>query len=158
MKLYLVQHAEAKQEDPDRPLSDKGQADIRKVAAYVAANTSPQVSRIIHSGKTRARQTAEILAEVLSPFEGIGTSPDLAPLAAPSIWAGQLTDTESDMMLVGHLPHMSKLAALLITQNQAQTVVNFQMGGVVCLARDEAGAWAVQWMVTPDIVNHEFHE
>jgi len=154
MKLYLVQHAEAKskQEDPDRPLSDKGLADIRKVAAYVAANASPHVSQIIHSGKTRAKQTAEVLAKALSPSERVDTSPDLAPLAEPSIWTGQLADAQSDMMLVGHLPHMSKLAALLITQDQEQKVVNFQMGGVVCLARDEAGDWSLQWMVTPEIV------
>ena len=154
MKLYLVQHAEAKpkQEDPDRPLSNKGQADIRKVAAYVAAHAPMQINRITNSGKTRAQQTALVLADALSPAEGMSESADLAPLSDPSIWADQLAEFNSEIMLVGHLPHLSKLAALLICQDSEKKVVNFQMGGVVCLDRDEAGDWSVQWMVTPEIV------
>ena len=154
MKLYLVQHAEArsKQEDPERPLSDKGQADIQKVAAYVAAHSSGPVDQIIHSGKTRAKQTAEVLATALSPIEGVGESPDLAPLAEPDIWASRLFDEQKTLMLVGHLPHLSKLAALLVCQEQEKQVVRFQMAGVVCLVQDEAGDWSLDWIVTPEIV------
>lgn len=154
MNLYLVQHAEAKSkvEDPERPLSEQGQADIRKVAAYVAAWAPLQVSHIIHSGKTRAQQTAEVLAQALSPSEGVTVSADLPPLAEPTIWAGRLTDIQTDVMLVGHLPHLSKLAALLLCQNENKKIVDFQMGGIVCLGRDEAGDWSVRWMVTPQIV------
>jgi len=70
MNLYLVQHAEAKrkEEDPERPLSEKGRVDIRKVAVYIAGHINIKVSAIIHSGKTRARQTAEALAEYLRKY------------------------------------------------------------------------------------------
>ena len=39
MNLYLVQHAEAKpkQEDPGRPLTDKGYADIEKTAKLLSS-------------------------------------------------------------------------------------------------------------------------
>ena len=154
MYLYLVQHAEAKskQEDPERPLSEQGYANIRKVAAFVAQNAALQVGQIIHSGKTRARQTAEVLAEALSPAQGMGTSSDLAPLAEPSIWAGQLANVQSATMLVGHLPHLSKLATLLVCQDENKTVVKFQNAGVVCLQRGDAGVWSVQWVIIPEIV------
>ena len=84
MNLYLVQHAEArpKKEDPKRPLSEKGRADIQKVAAYAARHTSIELGQINHSGKTRARQTAEALAEFLQPAEGVSQVADLAPLWA----------------------------------------------------------------------------
>jgi phosphohistidine phosphatase len=154
MHLYLVQHAEAKskQEDPKRPLSEKGQADIGKVAAYLAARKAVSVDTIVHSGKTRAQQTASILAKALPPSNSVTESSDLAPMADPSIWTGKLSSMESGLMLVGHLPHLSKLAALLICRDEENQVVNFQMGGVVCLSRDQAGGWSVQWMITPDIV------
>jgi len=154
MNLYLVQHAEAmlKEENPDRPLSEKGRADIQKVAGFVARNADILVRQINHSGKTRARQTAEVLAEALEPTEGISDVPDLAPLDDPAVWVSYLADTTRNLMLVGHLPHLSKLAALLLCRDEARTVVEFQMGGVVCLGRDEGGDWSLRWMVTPEII------
>lgn len=153
MRLYLVQHAEARPEgeDPRRPLSDKGRADIRKVAAFLAEHKAVEVSHILHSGKLRAGQTAETLAEHLHP--GTVTATDgLNPLDDPAIWAGHLAETDEDLMLVGHLPHMSRLAALLLVGDADQPVVQFQMGGVVCLGRDEEGRWSLHWMVVPEIL------
>lgn len=154
MKLYLIQHAKAKskEEDPDRPLSDQGQADIRKVAAYVAQNAPMQVRRIFHSGKTRARQTAEALAEALHSAGEIGATSDLKAMADPSDWAKRLAETDQETMLVGHKPYMPKLAGLLLCQDEEKEVVDFQKGGVVCLGRDSDNQWAVQWIVTPEIV------
>lgn len=154
MKLYLVQHAQAKskQEDPERPLSEQGQHDIRKVAAFVAKHGDVRVRQINHSGKTRAKQTAEVLAGTLHPLEGIAQATELEPMAEPSAWATRLASMDEDVMLVGHLPHLSKLAARLVCQNELQKVIDFQMGGVVCLFRDKPGVWSVRWLVTPEIV------
>jgi len=155
MNLYLVQHAEAKreEEDPRRPLSDRGWTDIRKVATFVAPRGGIQVRRILHSGKTRARQTAEVLAQYLRPAEGIQETDALEPLANPSTWAQRLAEATEDTMLVGHLPHLSKLASLLLCQDETKRIVDFQMGGIVCLSRDEAGSWFVRWMVIPQILD-----
>ncbi len=153
--LYLVQHAEAKskQEDPDRSLSVKGQADITKVAAYIATLPLLQPpAQIIHSGKTRAQQTAEILAETLAPPNGVEISADLAPMAEVTLWAKRLNPLPEDVMLVGHLPHLSKLAALLLCYNEQKQVINFQNGGVVCLHKNDEGAWLAQWIITPNTI------
>ncbi len=154
MYAYLVQHAAAKpkQEDAQRSLSDKGQADIDKVATYLAKHASVRVGQVVHSGKTRARQTAEILAAALHPARGVSEAPDLAPLDDPARWAERLSTAGEAIMLVGHLPHLSKLAALLICQDDTKKPVDFQNGGVVFLAREETGNWAVRWIVIPDIV------
>lgn len=154
MKVYLVQHAEAKskEEDPDRPLSDRGRAEIRTVAAYVAEHADIEVNQIYHSGKTRARQTAEVLAAALHSADGIDQVDDLSPLAEPSVWAARLAGMTDDAMLVGHLPHLSKLAGLLLCQDETNGVVAFHMGRIVCLSRAESGDWSVRWMVTPEIV------
>ena len=63
MRLYLVQHGEAlpKQVDPERPLSERGRSDVARVADFLKG-AGIRVTRVAHSGKTRARQTAELLA------------------------------------------------------------------------------------------------
>ncbi len=154
MNLYLVQHAEAKSkdEDPDRPLTDKGQADIQKVAGYVAGHASLHVGQILHSGKTRARQTAEVLANALKGSGKVSQDEDLGATDEPSIWANRLSDLSEDVMLVGHMPHLSKLAALLVCGDEEKQAVDFQNGGIVCLSQKE-DSWAVQWIVTPQIVS-----
>ena len=51
MKLYLVQHGEAKKEaeDSSRPLTDKGKADAEKVA-NAARKLGTRPSFVFHSG------------------------------------------------------------------------------------------------------------
>ncbi len=154
VNLYLVQHGEPKreEEDPDRPLSEKGWSEIRKVTAFIAETANILVSTIFHSGKTRARQTAEALAEYLNPREGVKEAEGLKPLDDPSIWAERFAESNEDVILVGHLPHLSKLSAHLVCQDENEEIVDFQMGGIVCLKRDESGAWSVSWMVIPQII------
>ena len=70
MKLYLVRHGEAKdeREDPERHLTEKGLRDVKRLAAYVVSeHMNIKVDRIVHSGKTRALETAEVMAEYLHP-------------------------------------------------------------------------------------------
>lgn len=153
MLLYLVQHAEAKreEEDPSRPLSEKGLADIKKISAYVE-KLNLRAARIFHSGKTRALQTAEILAQHLKPEKGISQTDGLAPLDDPQIWFERLFRITDDIMLVGHLPHLGKLASLLLSGDAQKDIVTFKMAGIVCLMRNENGEWSLQWMITPELV------
>jgi len=60
MDIYIVQHAQSKpsEQDPTRPLSEEGLSNIERVAAH-AARFRLSVDHIYHSGKLRAKQTAE---------------------------------------------------------------------------------------------------
>ena len=155
MRLYLVQHAEAKskEEDPSRPLSVKGWNTIRKVAQFAEQYLSIEVEEIVHSGKLRASQTGAELAEHLKPAKGLTISADLEPLADPMIWKDRLSNTTHDIMLVGHLPHLSRLSGLLLTKNADQAIIEFRMGGVVCLRGEESDRWTVEWIVPPEIIS-----
>jgi phosphohistidine phosphatase len=154
MFLYLVRHAEPKQkeEDPERPLSQKGWADIRKVAAYCSEQFNISTKRIIHSGKLRARQTAEVLSEYLHPPLGTEEIADLNPLDDPKLWEKRLYDMSEDMMLVGHLPHLAKLTSYLLTGDENKEAVLFQAGTIFCLKRDESNVWSIKWTLNPDDV------
>jgi phosphohistidine phosphatase len=153
MLLYLVQHAEAKskEDDPQRDLTEKGSLDIEVVAHHLK-RLHVQVGHIYHSGKTRALSTSRILGNHLQPSAGVSEAPGLAPLDDPAIWADRLATMAEDIMLVGHLPHLGRLAGLLMTGDQERNVINFQMGGAVRLRRMEAGQWALDWMIVPAII------
>jgi len=148
MHLYLVQHGTAKSEAEEaaRPLSVDGVTDVNRVASFLSHSMKPE--RIFHSGKLRAEQTAEILGEHLDV--AITKEDGLAPMDDPAVWAGKLKGMRDDIVLVGHLPHMGKLASLLLCGSPDAGLVEFMMGCVVCLRREQ-GKWALQWMVTPGI-------
>ncbi len=110
------------------------------------------MNRVLHSGKTRTRQTAEVLAEAIHPAPTIQTVDALDPLADPQVWGGRLTEGQEDLMMVGHLPHLAKLASLLLRGDTSTPVVSFQNSGILCLERGEEGTWSVRWMVVPSIV------
>jgi len=65
--------------------------------------------RIMHSGKLRAAQTAEMLAGRLG-MDHAEPVPDLEPMADPGIWSAHFEAMYEDVMIVGHLPHVGRLA------------------------------------------------
>ncbi len=153
MLLYLVQHGEAKreEEDPQRGLTQKGIEDVKKTFAYGGGMDLSAV-RIFHSGKTRALETARILSDMLRPRKGLSEADGLAPLDDPKRWVERISRTTEDIVLVGHLPHLAKLASALLCNDKEKNIVDFKMGSVVCLKRFEDGRWAVEWMIVPELI------
>jgi phosphohistidine phosphatase len=151
MRCYLVRHGEAKSEieDPARPLSDRGREEVRRVTRHVGA-LGLQIPEIRHSDKLRARQTAEILAEFLKPERGVRQMEGLAPGDHPDRAYLEIEAAQEPMMLVGHLPHLSRLTSALVVGDPDQEVVQFPAGTIVCIARAEEG-FHVKWVLTPEM-------
>ncbi len=147
--LYLAQHGKSfsEAENPERRLTPEGVAETERVAGLLAA-VGVKVAEVLHSGKARARQTAEIFSRRLgAPVREVD---GLAPNDDPRIWASRAEALAADVMLVGHLPHLSRLASLLLVGDPQREVVKFRYSGVARLERGEAG-WRLAWYVTPDI-------
>ncbi len=152
MQIYLVQHglAKSKDEDPARPLTAAGREAVERVArAAAAAGVGP--ASILHSGKRRAEQTAEIFAEHTKPVHGAHAVEGLDPLDEPQRARERVEQADEPLMLVGHLPHLSRLAALLLAETSGREIVAFRNAGVVCLERQKGG-FAVRWVLTPELV------
>ncbi len=151
MRVYLVQHGEAvpKAEDPQRPLTEKGAATVRRIGDFLYRCTRLVVPEIVHSGKLRAAETAEILARCLNA--AYNSAPGLAPNDDPHVWQGRLQEREKDVMLVGHLPHLDRLASLLLAGDAERSFVVFRNAGVLCLLREE-GLWRLEWLLTPSLL------
>lgn len=153
MKIYLVRHGEAvsSQFDPQRPLSEQGFADVRKIAAFIKSKEI-SVEHIWHSGKLRAKQTAEILAESVSVKKGCSARDNLSPNDDVSIIANELEAYDTNLMLVGHLPFLANLASLLVAGKEFASAVAFDAGSVVCLNRCDPGRWQIEWMISPQLL------
>jgi phosphohistidine phosphatase len=155
MKLYLVQHgaALAGEADPARPLSETGRQDVQAMAEFLKG-AGIRVERVWHSGKSRAEQTAQLLAKVVLPrgrieeVGGIGPHDDVAGFVSDAdVW-------EQDILVVGHLPFLSRLVAWLVTGDPEHEVVGYVPGSVVCLERRDIDRWIVLWMIRPELLVH----
>ena len=151
MRLYLVQHGQAKteDEDPERPLTDEGLDSVGRVARNAVERLGVRVARVIHSGKARARQTAEVWGDLLDTE--VEQADALAPNDDPTIWVARLHREAEDLMLVGHLPHLARLAGVLVTGVADHPVVTFRQGGLVGLERADTG-WVIGVVLPPDRV------
>jgi len=153
MRLYLVQHGEAvdKNRDPDRPLTSKGFEEVASVGSFLGKH-GLSVHEIWHSGRNRACQTAEVLLDHLCAECGLKKMEGLGPNDPTNQVWDALSNREGDLVLVGHLPYLDKLASRLLTGDEEAGVIAFQKGGVVCLECDETGKWRVHWMIGPNLV------
>ena len=151
VSLYLVQHGKAFDEkvDPERRLTPEGVYETERVAKYLGG-LGVSVMEIVHSGKARARQTAEILARHLG-VTNVREVDGLNPNDDPRIWFERISGLDHDLMIVGHLPHLSRLVSLLIVGNPDVKIVEFRYSGVLKLSRIEGG-WVINWFITPDLV------
>jgi phosphohistidine phosphatase len=149
MFLYIFRHGDAKpeREDPQRGLSDRGREEVTAICA-VFSRISPQIEEIWHSGKTRAQQTADILAaglkieERVHPRSGLNPNDPLPPLVE------ELERRERNLAIVGHLPQLGKLISVLLLGSE-QELLDLPSAGLVCLERT-GDSWRLNWFLTPE--------
>jgi phosphohistidine phosphatase len=152
MTLFLVQHGEAKSEseDPERSLTEQGAKIVGRMAEW-AARMGIKVDQIRHSGKRRAEQTATIFGKLVNPPDGVIAVKGLNPNDEVTRVVSSLHGDQESIMLVGHLPHLSRLVGMLVTGNPDNVVVRFRNAGIVCLSQQEE-KWAIDWVMQPDML------
>jgi phosphohistidine phosphatase len=140
MWLYLVHHADAvtAEVDSTRPLSSRGRAQATDVARRVAARQARPVA-IWHSGKLRARETAEIYLQATNPAATFTATRGLQPDDDPEWMRDALAGETDDLMIVGHYPYLPTLLQLLAGDQAV-----FPQHGAVALERAESG-WIERW-------------
>jgi phosphohistidine phosphatase len=152
VRLTLVHHGEAvgPDVDPRRPLSAAGLATVERLAALAAArDVKPSI--VWHSGKLRARQTAEAFWRACNALATLAATRDLQPDDPPS-WIGDRLKAEAlgtqdaapDVLIAGHFPHLPRLLALLLGSDADLRA--FPQHGAVRLETHDGGAsWQVLW-------------
>jgi phosphohistidine phosphatase len=149
VRFYLVRHGDALSAhvDAQRPLSARGREAVTELAGLAVAR-EVQVSEILHSGILRAQQTATILAVHLKPPGGVRQSAGLLPEDDPAIGKAALEAADRSILLVGHLPYMSRLAALLVKGAAAASTSEFTPATMLCCSR-VGGVWQIDWRMAP---------
>ena len=147
MRVYLVHHGVAvgPAEDPRRPLSAVGLANAARVATKAAAlGAKPDV--VWHSGKLRAKQTAQEFWRACNALAEFSVSKDLQPDDPPQWIRDRLRGESRDIAIAGHFPHLPRLLALLTSGGEAGA--DFPINGVVALVtNDEGETWRELWRV-----------
>ncbi|MSO29963.1 MAG: phosphohistidine phosphatase SixA [Acidobacteria bacterium] len=143
--LYLVHHGDAvgPDVDPMRPLSDRGRLEVEALARQ-AAERGARPDVVWHSGKLRAKQTAEAFWRHCNALAPLSATHGLQP-ADPTAWildaiAG---DTRS-IMLVGHFPHLPRLLSVLLSGSSESAPAPFPLHGAVAL-EEQDGKWSEKW-------------
>jgi phosphohistidine phosphatase len=153
MRLHLIRHAHAvdAEEDPRRPLSARGRTQVARLVAFFRVGGRLRPAEIWHSSLARSRETAALLARGLDFSGPVRKMPGLEPEDDPRATAGRLTGAGDGLVIVGHEPHLSSLATLLLSDAAESPVVVLKKGA--CLALDhEEGIWRVRWLVDPGLI------
>ena len=166
MQVFLVRHAHAVSEEQNaaRPLSERGQSEVRRLAAFFRTNGAFAPGQIWHSPLLRARETAERLSADLELEAALVETADLRPEDEPEEIARRLSalSLPSSLAIVGHEPHLSALASLLVRGRIKPALVDMKKGAVLALRRTEdvhkktgEPRWEICWMVVPGLLNEQ---
>jgi len=147
VRVFLVHHADAvgPEVDSRRPLSALGERQAERAAAETAARGArPAV--VWHSGKLRARQTAQAFWRACNALAELSVSRDLQPDDPPQWMRDRLRAEARDILIAGHFPYLPRLLALLVTGGEAG--VSFPEHGIVALETlDEGETWRERWRI-----------
>lgn len=116
MDLLLWRHAEAEdgEDDMKRRLTERGERQARRMAAWLHEN-QPKDLRIIVSPAIRTQQTAEALKLPFETHRKIGPEACVSELIAASGWP----DAQGSVLIIGHQPSLGHLASLLLAGQEA---------------------------------------
>lgn len=153
MHIYVIRHAHAVDGDDDaaRPLSTKGRGQVRELARFMRKTAAFEAREIWHSPLRRSWETATLLAERLKPRVRVEEVAGLKPDDAASLIATKFSHLRHPVAVVGHEPHLSALASLLVAGRAAPPRFTLKKCSVLRLDRAN-GSWSVRWLVSPEII------
>lgn len=144
MSVYFVQHglSLSKDKNPIRPLSKEGIKQTKLIAKR-AKKMGIKVSKVYHSGKERAKETAQILSNNLSN----GTTEEKSNMK-PNDNAVEFSKslTEDNTMYVGHLPHLNRVLSYLLTGDEDKSIIEVKNSGIICLDKKE-DKYQLKWYI-----------
>ena len=159
MNLYVVRHAiaadlgtDGSYDDSQRPLTEMGRKKMHDIAGGLHA-FDVNLNLILSSPYLRARETAEILADVFKMKDRLVFSENLVPPG----YIAELIDEVNEkypvgsLAIVGHEPTLSALPSMLLSGKPSLNIT-MKKGGVCCLSMDKLrfeGGATLEWLLTP---------
>ena len=152
MYLYLIRHGDALSGSPDkeRLLSDRGKEETKEVGKFLQ-KAGIEIETVYHSGLKRAEETAEIIVKILGTKAAVKKS-GLAPDDPVLSICEEILKREEDLMIVGHMPHLSNLVSRLLVGREEADLIDFRKSAALALEKKFDGPWRIQWCVTPKLL------
>lgn len=158
--IYLLRHAIAVERgtpgyeiDRTRPLTPEGARRMRRIAEGML-NLKLDFDVVLTSPYLRAKQTADIVGQVLRPGKGVQVTDALSPGGDQARLVEDLGRQFGDakgVMLVGHEPDLSELASTL-SSGSLDVALEMKKGGL-CLLQAEKLTYGqcatLKWLLTP---------
>ena len=153
MILILVRHGEAvsEQVDPQKPLSVKGRAEVEKVARFLQ-QARLRIEIFIHSGKTRAKETAQIIRELVNPQAALQAKDYLSPNDSLDRILLDIEQNQKNILIAGHMPFLSLLTSQLLVGDEEKLRTAFSTGTAAILERDSARQWQLVGLINPGLL------
>ncbi len=147
MNLYLMRHGQAAspEVDPQKGLTADGRLAVEALAQQLVKR-GVHFSQVFHSERARAQQTAEIMAQVISPAVVPQQRTDLKPNDDPHLLLAEIDIWQEDTLIASHLPFIPSLLALLSRDQQKMA---FEPATVVCLSKADDMNWKIEWFAAP---------
>jgi phosphohistidine phosphatase len=145
--VVLVHHAEAvaAETDPQQPLTEAGRRRASELGTALASR-GVRPSRVWHSGKLRARQTALEIWHSTNALAQFAAARGLQPTDHPRILHDLLTGEDAQVVCVGHMPNLGRLLAALTGRPEA--LVSFPAHGAVALTMTSPKKWREVWRIS----------
>jgi phosphohistidine phosphatase len=155
VKLYLLRHAKAEDgvNDALRPLCLQGRKSVARLAEFLRSRELLDSVPVWHSRLVRSEETARLLTRAMgwSPRR-LKVCDGLEPADSPLSFAPLMEKATKDLLVVGHEPHLGKLASLLLTGHASPVLFKLRKTSLLCLERRvTAGHWQVQWHLGPEL-------
>jgi phosphohistidine phosphatase len=152
MKLYVARHGDYSMEMAQQMdvLTENGINEMTVLANFLSP-LDIHVSNILHSGKFRAQQSAEILAKGFHCEQAVQLQAGLNPNDDVKAFANEISHWDTDVLIVSHLPFVGRLISELVTQNENHNLIDFKTGTFVCLEQLEHTRWIINWVLTPEL-------
>jgi phosphohistidine phosphatase len=163
MLLHLLRHAHAvdETEHPQRPLSTRGLGELARLGRFLKPSGCFNPAQVWHSPLVRSAQTAEMIVAHLGLDVVMVETPGLMPEDDAEIMADRLSEfpPSFDLALVGHEPHLSALASLLVRGKASPVLFELKKSTLLTLepTRGEhkktgRPRWRVRWQVAPELL------
>jgi len=120
--------------------------------AAEAARRGAKPDVIWHSGKLRAKETAEAFWRACNPFAAFAATRDLQPDDPPQWIRDRLRGESRDLLIAGHYPHLPRLVELLLDARPERPGLHVPLpqNGVVALRSDDEGeTFSEEWRLDP---------
>ncbi len=139
MFVFIIQHGEALSSDidPERPLSEKGTAQVKRMSEFLM-KIPVYPDLILHSNKRRAIETAEAVSLTLGGIK-MESREYLNPNDSTDSIIEELNRSEKNMMIVGHMPFLNKLALRLLNPDSEKNIFEIRNASPLIIERTDNG-------------------